>query len=718
MRSRVRPHIPVFLALLALLSTGRVGSADEDADHLKARVNAFRPLVDEAPWTVRIDPLPASVVREQAQRAPKSKRKSYGKGFIAGYTLSAEIPGEEASVEGLAMRFDTPKNAAAFVELEREIFRGERSTKDVKITTRTFTPKAGVNGTIPGFFLNRVMDFGGGLTLELRAHFIHREHYVAALIVTDAPQVTLASQHDAIARVDSLLVDPTKVRKRSAPDTAAGKENDVRRAIRDLAHTEASKRADAAILLGERFPEGAMAVPLLEVCLRDEDKRVREAAAQAISALATAAAPVLAEFLSDTAHQQNVAFRKALALLRELGAHITPFDLDKVEGRAARAARLCLAPPERDATLARHVRPLTREILASDAGLFAPDHTVDEQSKIACAALALFGLDALPQRPALPEPGGLMKLLAHGDPDVRWAGVQLARIVGSESSKVRDAVQKATGAGGPPTLRLRKGLTELIESLPSANDDPDDYNPYSLPVTIEDLAALGKKAGPALPRLRQLYVITRKHEGHVASGLDLSIGGAICQIAGPSKEYLDPLIEALADASADRYSKEGARGANAAWWLININWDAVPEATRRRAGKAASAALETDATGLQGCILALLVALGDAAKPAASRVGTVLGEADVRYHELVDEVRKEGRFVEGPGAVNAIFVARTLAFISEVAIRHRAIHVLANCAPHHAATRALLVGYTEGNDPLLACEAAAALRLVGNANER
>src|SRR5262245_29177731 len=74
--------------------------------------------------------------------------------------------------------------------------------------------------------------------------------------------------------------------RRSVADEPPKKPDPVQTAIDELAATAAETRAAAATRLGAAWPAGTEACSFLAIALRDEDARVREAAAGAIRALA------------------------------------------------------------------------------------------------------------------------------------------------------------------------------------------------------------------------------------------------------------------------------------------------------------------------------------------------------------------------------------------------------------------------------------------------
>lgn len=207
------------LATTIPLSPGNARA--EEVPDLKDLVDAFRPLVRAADWATKRFEIEPKHMKDAAEKAPRAKRKRYGKGFQEAQGLSFSLGGTEAYVEGVVARFDTARNAAAFVALEREIFAREKSTKKAKIKTPCFTKAAGPDETIPGFFIDRHLDFGGGLGLLIRAHYIHRGKLAAWLVLQDAPQVGIPAQHEIITYVDAHLRDPIAAQRLPKPDMEA-----------------------------------------------------------------------------------------------------------------------------------------------------------------------------------------------------------------------------------------------------------------------------------------------------------------------------------------------------------------------------------------------------------------------------------------------------------------------------------------------------------------
>jgi hypothetical protein len=205
----------------------------------------------------------------------------------------------------------------------------------------------------------------------------------------------------------------------------------------DLVADDPAVRAKAAAELTDRFPDGAVAVPMLVDLLDDESPDVVAAAAKAIDSMAVAGAARLTTYLTNDANwMPGSPLASRLPVLLDFKTPtfaLSAFDpIREQKHLPMQSGELAIA----SVLAARSESP---RALFEWAGcsptpkLLDAMHTSDEVRPIAASALAMHGADALIDRGISPQdlPGRAAAVasavvLARSDLDVRsWAGSQI-----------------------------------------------------------------------------------------------------------------------------------------------------------------------------------------------------------------------------------------------------------------------------------------------------
>jgi hypothetical protein len=257
----------------------------------------------------------------------------------------------------------------------------------------------------------------------------------------------------------------------------------------DLVADDATVRAHATAELADRFPDGAVAVPMLVDLLDDESPDVVAAAAKSLDSMALDAAPLLTEFCADRANfsgEKRFGRRMQGLLSLVLFNPRDAFDMFDSTPPAPVTSDGCALAAFAPMEYPPHLR--WWRLGAVDAFRRSSGDT----RKMAAAALAMFGEDAVAERRIAPP----------ADPRRVAAAEALVPLLKSDV-----AVQAYCGAR--IARRLRDGgagvVAALAENLPAAKAIPASWKEEKsrlVPAAAADaLAEIGPAAVAAAPWL-------------------------------------------------------------------------------------------------------------------------------------------------------------------------------------------------------------------------
>jgi hypothetical protein len=297
------------------------------------------------------------------------------------------------------------------------------------------------------------------------------------------------------------------------PPTVAAHAGDAPRAIdaieNDLVADDPAVRAKAAAELTDRFPDGAVAVPMLVDLLDDEDPAVVAAAAKAIDSMAIAGAKPLVAVLVDASNwSPSSHMLEQVAGLLRTGSPNPEYVIH--------ARSTAFAPSVEQLTIAALCRPRDFDKTATPLLLSAYRSGSGEARPLAAAALAMHGGDALWAARLTPEseadrtsPAKEMLRLVESDLDVEsWAGCRvLLRLRCSDPSVVK-ALTRAVGA--KKAVRIPEGFQPDDRRAPAAAIDAlgalgpaGDSSTESLLTLAAKDASVARASVRALVRMRK-----------------------------------------------------------------------------------------------------------------------------------------------------------------------------------------------------------------------
>ena len=301
------------------------------------------------------------------------------------------------------------------------------------------------------------------------------------------------------AAVVLVLCSPGSVaRAGDAPRAVAAIEN-------DLVAGDPAVRAKAAAELADRFPDGAVAVPMLVDLLDDESPDVAAAAAKSIDSMALASVAPLAKFFADeTNWKAGAPLAESLPVVMTLKGPraADAFDYDRERKKAPiRHDELAKAALLSDD--GRYGSPATPKILAAM-------RQADVRT-LAAAALAMHGADAMcerglapPQHPGRSSAAASALPLAKSDLDTRaWVACRLL-------ARAR--------AGDPAVVAvLTQTLTAKKTPAKPGSDEDRTYSPQQACIA---LGAIGPAAASAAPVLLDLVAKKETSVGVVYRSAD------------------------------------------------------------------------------------------------------------------------------------------------------------------------------------------------------
>lgn len=265
----------------------------------------------------------------------------------------------------------------------------------------------------------------------------------------------------------------------------------------DLVADEPTVRAKAAAELVDRFPDGAVAVPMLVDLLDDESPDVAAAAARTLDSMSVAGAIVLTESCADRARLAAKArYGKAFADV-VAGYSIGPDDAladdEPVTAGACLLAAL-LAPGEG----AWVFDPVPRWEAAL---LGAHRRGKDDAQALAAAGLAMLGADALASHGVAPTADArhvaaakaLVPLVASDDVMQSWCGARIAMRLRVATSDLVAALAE--------TLVAKKTAPDSWRRVPHDTRNPWLKARFDRVAAVEALAEIGPSAAAAAPRL-------------------------------------------------------------------------------------------------------------------------------------------------------------------------------------------------------------------------
>jgi hypothetical protein len=239
------------------------------------------------------------------------------------------------------------------------------------------------------------------------------------------------------------------------PSTTDDPLPDLIRSLRSRSSTDRLRASKDLARLGSLARD---ALPTLVLLLRDDDAKVREAAAQAVGQMGAAALPTLADML---AHPDKYVRRQAVWALGKLGPQAKPAltgvcrGLRDTDPRTASGAAQALGNMGADAADA--VPALTEAMRGTNIVL----------CRLAAKALSQIGAPALT---------ALVAHLQHTDPFVRgeaalaigWMGTAARAAIPALGQIVRGKAGSSMGDTPPPTGRLDRAT---VSNLPDSSDD-------------------------------------------------------------------------------------------------------------------------------------------------------------------------------------------------------------------------------------------------------
>jgi hypothetical protein len=289
--------------------------------------------------------------------------------------------------------------------------------------------------------------------------------------------------HGALALAALLALAPSDVAR-------AG---DVQRAIADLENDlvadDPAVRAKAADELSGRFPDGAVAVPMLVDLLDDESPEIAAAAAKAIDAMTLASVAPLAAYCDDDARLSR---KSRLGETLEMTlAHDSPCTLDAIDLEELAAGT---SPPDVAAAAA---------ILPEDSAVRLPRPSLPmllvlyrrapaDQRVLPAAALAQKGMAAPAMRRHPPAPGAARTAAAaaampflRSDSDLRaWIGARLLLRIRADDEAV--------------VAELAKTLTTVKQPLKGRNGEEIRVARRAAARALRELGPAAVAAAPAL----------------------------------------------------------------------------------------------------------------------------------------------------------------------------------------------------------------------------
>ena len=287
-----------------------------------------------------------------------------------------------------------------------------------------------------------------------------------------------------------------------ASDASAG---DAPRAIaaieNDLVADDPAVRAKAAGELTDRFPDGAVAVPMLVDLLDDESPEVVAAAAKAIDSMAVAGATPLTKYFLDEKH-----WSAGLRTVEDLPVLLTlkaPSPADGLDWERIMGGKAPLVSSEDAAIVALMPRfhwrgdgwNVSTPLLAA-----AARQGTGEARTLAASALAMAGADAVVAKghpvaatPARSAAAASALSLVKNDLDVRsWVGSRvLARVRSGDAAVVAALTQALTAPKKPPESRpewRRQAARAACVALGAAGSAAAPAAPELLRVATDDTA--------------------------------------------------------------------------------------------------------------------------------------------------------------------------------------------------------------------------------------
>jgi HEAT repeat protein len=240
-----------------------------------------------------------------------------------------------------------------------------------------------------------------------------------------------------------------------ADDVARAKK--VEAHARDLLDPAATRRVEAARALGNLYPEGAEAVPLLVEAADDEDEAVRREAVVALRVLGRAGQQVAARE-SARFPEPTLRLMSLVGVLHSLGRMATDNWLLSLHARdggadGLRAGLFALAayPEHVLDPWARNTAPYRGAIYVALPFARSKDARMAEAARAALAMAgrtAVAGRDVGPSATSAPE---LLPLLGARHDAVRWFGWRLLAEGGPHDAATIDAILEAFAALPPET---------------------------------------------------------------------------------------------------------------------------------------------------------------------------------------------------------------------------------------------------------------------------
>ncbi|MBL9089385.1 MAG: hypothetical protein JNM10_19760 [Planctomycetia bacterium] len=294
----------------------------------------------------------------------------------------------------------------------------------------------------------------------------------------------------ALAVLAAALLRPAHAAD-APPAPAPAAANDVATIAAGLEAPDAATRAKAAETLGARYPEAAVALPVLLEATRDDDATVRAAALRAVRLLGRRGQEDAAKAWAAAPAADLAAMHEAFRFIFTIGQALTPTDIAHLILEAA-AAKSPLPPVALHLFTLCPVRlrdgELEYRIALRDA--LGPIEVVlpfvaskdPATARAAAAAATILG------RSAVAAPFG-----AAPEDDTASAP-QLAAMLSAEAPAVRFAGWRLVANGAPHSFRTAMTLVKLAAALPKDNrglgDEPPDFA-----VERDDVEAAARSLG-------------------------------------------------------------------------------------------------------------------------------------------------------------------------------------------------------------------------------
>ncbi|MBL9089386.1 MAG: hypothetical protein JNM10_19765 [Planctomycetia bacterium] len=286
-----------------------------------------------------------------------------------------------------------------------------------------------------------------------------------------------------------------------APAPAAA--NDVATIAAGLEAPDAATRAKAAETLGARYPEAAVAVPVLLDATRNEDATVRTAAVRALRLLGRRGQEDAAKAWTTMSAAGLAFHHDVFRIVAVLGAATTPVDLaagftEACAGGAEliRAGLFCLATLELRPPTLRFASAVARRDAANCLAVAAPwlrssDATI---ARAAAAVVTILGRSGVSEfeRERAPD-------------DATASSPAIVPLLSSRREVVRFAAWRLLATGAPHSPATGAAALSALKALPTREGSAGRSLEFDAPLRVEyadgwaaarSLGAIARTAGP------------------------------------------------------------------------------------------------------------------------------------------------------------------------------------------------------------------------------